>query len=111
MHPLQRAQVARIVPQPAWALFAGTIGTVVWCLERIFPDAAHLVVNTIGASWITGRKKSFEYGLWLGVPWNVAGQFVLPVMYIYATEGVMPSPFDPDLFSRYWSVRSQEQRT
>jgi hypothetical protein len=32
-------------------------------------------------------------------------------LYIYATEGVMPGPFEPDLFSRCWSVRSQEQRT
>jgi hypothetical protein len=188
---------ARLPSIITWSLLAGTVGTLMWVVERAFGVLAPLVLDSIVVSRIAGRKRLLELVVWLGVPWTVIDQFVIPVMlhrpqainpfasvrisvqmirrlwddcvedclvigrigpsalgylaalatfalfqlaglathlyalqvwgtlvaivmgcftaavngvfrcgmYIYATEGVLPGPFDPDLLRRAWAVR------
>jgi len=78
------------------------LGSVVLLTVAIVLSVALKTFWIIGITfvvWILGLM-AFLYLL------NVAGQVYMGALYLYAAEGLVPAPFDPDQMNMAWKVKS-----
>jgi hypothetical protein len=104
---------SRLLSILAWSLLAGVVGWIIRTLEQRLPlllaVGVALLIKSIwfiaiaGVSWVFGL-------LFMAYVSGVASHVYRCALYMYATEGVVPEPYNQELLDMAWKVKKSSEK-